>query len=100
MSKAKKAIRQAFREAVFARDNHSCRKCQGPGDDAHHITDRTLMPAGGYVVENGITLCHSCHEKAEAFHSTGTAEVGFHPDDLYKLIDSSYTLAVEASQRL
>jgi hypothetical protein len=68
--------------------------------DAHHITDRTLMPNGGYVKENGISLCPTCHEKAEVFHSTGTALEGWAPEDLYKKVGSSYELAVEASERL
>lgn len=68
--------------------------------DAHHITDRTLMPNGGYVKENGISLCPGCHEKAEVFHSTGTALPGWSPDDLYEVIGSSYSLAHAASERL
>jgi len=68
--------------------------------DAHHITDRNLMPNGGYVKENGISLCSTCHEKAEVYHSTGTAAEGFAPDDLYKKINSSYEKAVEASNKL
>ena len=54
--------------------------------DAHHITDRNLMPNGGYTLANGISLCPPCHEKAEVFHSTGTALPGFSPDDLYRII--------------
>lgn len=68
--------------------------------DAHHITDRTLMPNGGYVEANGVSLCPSCHEKAETFHSTGTALLGWAPDDLYRLVGSSYDEAVKASERL
>jgi predicted restriction endonuclease len=102
MSSGKKRTRQQFRDAVFGRDGHKCRVC---GDatsqlDAHHITDRNLMPNGGYCAPNGISLCPLCHEKAEAFHSTGTAMVGFAPDDLYQLIGSSHVQAVAASERL
>jgi hypothetical protein len=68
--------------------------------DAHHITDRTQMPHGGYVKENGISVCEECHLKAEAFWSTGTAVEGFAPDELYKLIGSSYEAAVTASQTI
>jgi 5-methylcytosine-specific restriction endonuclease McrA len=58
MSNQKKLIRQKFRDMTFARDNYKCKIC-GCGDktlDAHHITDRKLMPNGGYVKENGINL--------------------------------------------
>lgn len=96
MSQRKKEIRARFRDATFARDEHKCKVC-GCGDqplDAHHITDRNLMPNGGYVPENGISLCPVCHEKAEVFHSTGTALENFAPDDLYRIIGSTYDLAV------
>jgi hypothetical protein len=26
------------------------------------------MPNGGYVAENGIALCDTCHASAEAYH--------------------------------
>lgn len=96
MSK-KKEIRNHFRESVFTRDSHKCKVC-GCSDkplDAHHICDRNEIPNGGYIPENGISLCPDCHLKAEKFHiSKGTSfEEGYHPDQLYALISSSRTLA-------
>lgn len=118
MSK-KKDIRKNFRDSTFDRDGYCCKLCgngpvlESPESvfDAHHITDRKEMPNGGYVKENGITLCKynedgveegSCHMKAEQFHiSEGTEwEPGMHPDDLYKMIGSSYEKAVKASEKL
>lgn len=109
MKSTKKFIRNAFREIVFERDRHECVKCGYNGEQerspewraryrtnvlsAHHITDRSLMPDGGYVLENGITLCDECHLKAEMFHSTGASYPGFSPEDLYKAIGSSRELA-------
>ena len=106
MSSEKKLTRQRFRDSVFDRDGHKCRACgwavfnEDVKLDAHHITDRTLMPNGGYVKENGISLCPGCHEKAEVFHSTGTSFHGFSPDDLYRMIGSSHAHALAASERL
>ena len=106
VSSDKKLTRQRFRDSVFARDGHRCKVCGWSLQtaevhlDAHHITDRTLMPNGGYVKENGITLCPAHHELAEVFHSTGVAHPGFSPDDLYARIGSSHELAVKASERL
>lgn len=108
MSSEKKLIRQRFRDACYKRDKYSCAKCGFKSSpekaeeelDAHHITDRTEMPNGGYVKENGISLCAPCHIKAEVFHSTGTAEPEYSVDDLYKIVGSSYEKAVEASKRL
>lgn len=104
MSAQKKAAREAFRKAVFVRDNHRCRVCGWKDDparlDAHHIIDRNDMPNGGYVKENGIALCPACHEKAEQLHSTGTACPGYDRPDLFALIGSDPVKAVAASERL
>ena len=108
MSQRKKQIRQKFRDAVFARDAFTCRVCGFTSTperaeeelDAHHITDRNEMPNGGYVAENGISLCDACHAKAEAFHSGEPVEPGFTPAELYALIGSSEEEARSASERL
>jgi 5-methylcytosine-specific restriction endonuclease McrA len=105
--KQKQKIREQFREAVFKRDGHKCRVC-GRKDvklDAHHITDRNEIPNGGYVKENGITLCDTergCHWKAEIYHQSGGEDwlTGFHPADLYKLIGSSKEKAIAAAHKL
>lgn len=118
----KKDIRRKFRDDVFARDNYKCRLCGEDFSnqdhpelflDAHHITDRSEMPNGGYVKENGISLCkenfdeeglltESCHMKAERFHISGGKEwyLNAHPFNLYKLIGSSKELAIEKSNKL
>lgn len=108
MSAEKKAIRKYFRDACYKRDGFRCAMCGMKSSkdkaeqelDAHHITDRNEMPNGGYVKENGISLCPQCHEKAEVFHSTGTPVPGYSVEDLYKRINSSYEKAVEASEKL
>lgn len=107
MMKAKELVRERFREQVFTRARHRCEACGKVSSpercrdelDAHHITDRNQMPAGGYVADNGISLCKPCHELAEVFHSTGTAPPGWHPDDLYRRIRSSHERAFAASKR-
>lgn len=97
MSKKKKEIRRNFRDCVFKRDNYGCVTCKKINVelDAHHITDRNLMPNGGYVLENGISLCEECHINAEHFHSTGEAIPGFSPEELYDKIGSSLKEATE-----
>lgn len=57
--------RDVFREAVFARDGHLCVHCKQPGQDAHHLMERRLFDDGGYYIDNGVTLCGSCHILAE-----------------------------------
>ena len=84
MSEKKKHIREKFRNAVFSRDDFKCKICGYSGKlDAHHISSRNCFHNGGYVVENGITLCENCHMSAERL------EAGFHPTDLYNMIGSS-----------
>ena len=101
MSQRKKNIRALFRTAVFSRDQYQCAVCGSTEAlDAHHITDRGEMSNGGYVPENGITLCSECHKKAEFYHASGKAffKKGFLPEDLYRLIESSLEQAESASQ--
>lgn len=102
----KKKIRAAFRDAVFSRDKYCCKGCGEKGTvetlDAHHVTNRDLMPNGGYVAENGITLCKKpdgCHEKAEAWTEASPIP-SFSPQELYVSIGSTYERAVEASKKL
>lgn len=57
--------RSDFREQCFARDRHTCVVCGAPGVDAHHIMERRLFDDGGYYLDNGATLCGTCHLRAE-----------------------------------
>lgn len=107
---SKKEIRQNFKLVCLKRDKNACVMCGHKSKtleealeifDIHHITDRSLMPNGGYVLENGITLCKdNCHLKAEQFHATGQALPGWSPEDLYEKISSSYQKAKLASDLL
>jgi 5-methylcytosine-specific restriction endonuclease McrA len=116
----KKQIRGYFRTNVFKRDAYRCRCCGVAGKDrqrgnlhtkyhpvkdpveldAHHITPREIMLNGGYVEENGISLCTSCHIQAEDYlHGIMSYYDDFSPENLYKLINSSYEKAVEADAK-
>jgi len=87
--------RDQFREAVFARDGHTCVRCKSKGQDAHHIIERRLFPDGGYYLGNGATLCGPCHLDAESTtldadvvrRSAGIADVvlppHLYPDERY-----------------
>lgn len=129
MAKArKKETRRNFRDAVFGRDGYRCVVCglksspDGAEEeiDAHHVTPREEMPNGGYVKENGVTLCdpakrggdaqEGCHWKAEFVLQHREHEPGFPSDDnpfwpfapeqLYVKIGSSRERAIEASEKL
>lgn len=104
MSQQKKQIRKQFRDSVYARDRYTCVACgfcSSPEKaeqelDAHHITSRDDMPNGGYVAENGASLCKhgnpSCHERAES------GEIA--ADELYRKIGSSYEQALTRANKL
>lgn len=115
MSTKKKEIRANFRRAVFERDNHKCVICGhnicskgifthlSTEDvlDAHHITPREEMPNGGYVKENGISLCkEKCHLLAEAYLQGTETNSDFSPQNLYRKVGSSFEQAIAASKRL
>lgn len=111
---SKQDVRAAFRKAVFARDRHRCLVCgrQWSAADAdpvlqrinaHHIIDRREFPNGGYVVENGVTVCEgACHLACEEFHISGGARStpGLSPSELYAKIGSSLALATQADAAL
>lgn len=103
----KKDIRKNFRLSVFKRDKHTCKVCNTKRDeselDAHHITDRNDIPNGGYVLNNGITVCKDkCHMKVEEYHISGGKSWidGLHPNDLYRMIVSSKEKAIKDSEML
>ena len=98
MKIGKKQIRENFRNNVFTRDKNKCIFCDiSENIDAHHITDRNQMPNGGYIIQNGISLCEVHHKMAEKYHETNGEEwiEGLYPDDLYKKIGSSKELAIK-----
>jgi len=103
-NKAKiKQLRKQFNQKCLDRDDHRCRFCGSP--DAvvvHHITDRHEMPNGGYVEQNGLTLCPVHHKDAELFHETdgGTWVEGMNPDDLYKMIETTKEKAIMECEKL
>ncbi len=109
MSAKKKAVRKAFRDAVFGRDGYSCVICGKAAAsniaedvlDAHHIHPRAEMPNGGFVKENGVTLCkEKCHLLAEEYLQGINLNKDFSPDALYAKIGSSLKQAIAASKCL
>lgn len=121
---SKKNTRNEFRTAVFSRDKYRCKCCGKPGKDrqggdghkkfhsnlkeslleeldAHHISNRNEMPNGGYVAANGISVCESCHQKAEFYwNGFGELDPDFSPNSLYIKIGSSKEKATIDSQKL
>lgn len=62
--------RDEFKARVFERDNGRCVACGDPAADAHHIIDRSLWADGGYLMDNLVSLCSTCHLNAETTELT------------------------------
>lgn len=61
-----------WREAVFKRDNYICVQCNKNKEvsgklNAHHIKPFSLFPELRFAIDNGITLCVSCHKKTDTY---------------------------------
>jgi hypothetical protein len=68
-----------WRKAVFKRDNYTCVICmdkKGGNLEADHIKDFALYPELRLNIDNGRTLCKSCHKKTEnyGFKKSNTAK--------------------------
>lgn len=62
-----KQERQKFREQCRDRDNNECIVpwCDGSAEDVHHIIERKLWDDGGYIPNNGASVCNYHHRHAE-----------------------------------
>lgn len=54
---------KTWRKAVYERDNYTCQKCNKRGGrlEAHHIKPWSDYPEVRFDVNNGMTLCETCH---------------------------------------
>lgn len=60
---------QQWRKSVFKRDKYTCQSCgdnRGGNLRAHHIKEYAKFPKLRHVVNNGITLCETCHIKVHS----------------------------------
>lgn len=57
------ALYRRWRLAVLDRDDHTCRGCGKAGGrlHAHHVQEFASNPDLRLDVDNGLTLCPSCH---------------------------------------
>ena len=58
-----------WRAAVFVRDNYTCQICHIRGGvlNVDHIKPFSLYPELRLAIDNGRTLCNSCHKQTDTF---------------------------------
>ena len=54
--------------AIYMRDDYTCQQCKVRGGrlEAHHVKSFAIHPELRFDVDNGITLCKSCHRGGDA----------------------------------
>ncbi len=59
--------RADFRQTCLERDGNTCvvPSCTADADDVHHIIERAEWADGGYIPENGASVCNHHHRLAE-----------------------------------
>lgn len=64
---------RSWRMDVFRRDGFTCSECGAKRAylNAHHVKSFTQYPEGRYDIDNGITLCASCHKAVHANRKVG-----------------------------
>lgn len=66
---------RAIKLAVLHRDQYKCRMCETPHNHHNVLTNHHIIPLswknGTDTVENGITLCRTCHDFIEVMYDKG-----------------------------
>lgn len=61
----KTTFRTNTRKTIIERDEGLCVRCNAPYEEIHHVVFRS---AGGLgTVDNGVCVCHTCHEQAHRY---------------------------------
>ena len=65
-----------WRDEVLIRDNYTCQLCGSPErPEVHHIYKYSDYPDRRYDIDNGVVLCHWCHQKVTGHESEYIVEL-------------------------
>ena len=68
-----------WREAIFKKDNFTCQMCNQYGGylEADHIKSWNLYPELRFAIDNGRTLCRSCHQTTDTWGGRSFLKGGY-----------------------
>lgn len=69
---------RSWREAIFTRDNWTCRKCgqRGGKINVHHLYSFAYYPDLQTAIKNGVTLCKKCHRELHKIYGLKNSAKG------------------------
>lgn len=78
---------------ITKRDGYKCKVC-GSSDN---VGVSSIIPRFGYNIFNALLLCKYCNKLFAYYWQTNCKDYseGYHPDDLYKLINSNKERALK-----
>ena len=65
---------RALRREILDRDQNTCQRCGGWGDEAHHVKGRANSPELFWDADNIEVLCRDCHIKEHRQYVPGRQE--------------------------
>ncbi len=86
--------------AVKKRDHYMCQLCEGRGElNSHHLNGWNTFPDERYSIENGVTLCKTCHNQFHDRYGRGgnTKEQFDEFTAIYQLMKRSTLVTVKLS---
>ena len=80
-----KADNKKWREAVYNRDKATCQFCnvRGGSLEAHHIDSWATHKEDRFNVDNGVTLCETCHKACHAYHKNALSHLSATHETFY-----------------
>ena len=75
-----------WRKAVYDRDNHTCQFCGSSISgtlNAHHIDSWATHKSERFNIDNGVTLCETCHDACHDYHKNALSHLSATHETFY-----------------